>query len=119
MNLSATDVGCPPPARQWPSPGGSRRRLLWTKTSPGFLKAAATRTAATHNDTRAEPVTVLTRAPQRPFTWKDYVPMMYQVDLAVMMAAVGAAILAAVYLWSKDPDRRRRAWRLLKLLLGR
>lgn len=27
--------------------------------------------------------------------------------------------LAAVYLWSKDPDQRRRAWRLLKLLLRR
>lgn len=45
--------------------------------------------------------------------------MMYQVGLPVMMTAVGTAILAGVYLWSKDPNRRRRAWRLLKLLLGR
>jgi hypothetical protein len=45
--------------------------------------------------------------------------MMYQVGVPVMTATVGAAILAAVYLWSKDPDRRRRAWRLLKLLRGR
>ena len=45
--------------------------------------------------------------------------MMYQVGVPVMMTTVGTVILAAVYLWSKDPNRRRRAWRLLKLLLGR
>jgi hypothetical protein len=45
--------------------------------------------------------------------------MMYDLDLAVMVTAAGTAILAAVYLWSKDPDRRHRAWQLLKLLLGR
>jgi hypothetical protein len=45
--------------------------------------------------------------------------MMYQVGVPVMMAAIGIAIPAAVYLWSKDPDRRHRAWRLLKLLRGR
>ena len=45
--------------------------------------------------------------------------MMYDLNLAVMAATVGMAILAAVYLWSKDPDRQRRAWRLLKLLLRR
>jgi hypothetical protein len=45
--------------------------------------------------------------------------MMYQVDLAVILAAAGTAVLAAVYLWSSDPDRRRRAWRLLRLLRGR
>jgi hypothetical protein len=46
-------------------------------------------------------------------------PMMYEVNLAVMAAAAGVAILAAVYLWSEDSDRRHRAWRLLKLLLRR
>lgn len=45
--------------------------------------------------------------------------MMYQAGLVVMISAVGISILAAVYLWSKDPNRRRRAWRLLKLLLDR
>jgi hypothetical protein len=45
--------------------------------------------------------------------------MMYNLDLAVMMTAAGIATLAAVYLWSKDSDRRRRAWQLLKLLLCR
>lgn len=45
--------------------------------------------------------------------------MMYDLDFTVMAAAVGIAILAAVYLWSADADRRRRAWRLLKLLLCR
>jgi hypothetical protein len=45
--------------------------------------------------------------------------MMYDLDLTVIVAAAGIATLAAIYLWSKDPDRRRRAWRLLRLLLGR
>jgi len=45
--------------------------------------------------------------------------MIYQVGVPVMMVAVGTVILSAVYLWSKDPDRRHRAWRLLKLLRGR
>ena len=45
--------------------------------------------------------------------------MMYDLDLTVMAATAGIAALAAVYLWSKDPDRRCRAWRLLKLLLRR
>jgi hypothetical protein len=44
---------------------------------------------------------------------------MYQVGVPVMMAVAGLAIPAAVYLWSKDHDRRHRAWRLLKLLRGR
>lgn len=45
--------------------------------------------------------------------------MMYDLDLAVMTAAVGITILGSVYLWSQDPDRRHRAWKLLKLLLRR
>ena len=45
--------------------------------------------------------------------------MMYDVDLAVIVTAGGIAILATVFLWSKDPDRRSRAWQLLKLLLRR
>ena len=38
--------------------------------------------------------------------------MMYELDLAVMATATGIAILAAVYLWSKDPGRQGRAWEL-------
>jgi hypothetical protein len=45
--------------------------------------------------------------------------MMSDLDLAVMLTAAAMAILAAVYLWSKDPSRRRRAWQLLTLLLRR
>lgn len=45
--------------------------------------------------------------------------MMYDLDLTVLLTAAGIAMLAAVYVWSKDPDRRARAWSLLKLLLGR
>jgi hypothetical protein len=45
--------------------------------------------------------------------------MMYDLDLAGMVTATGITILAAVYLLSKDPGRRRRAWQLLKLLLRR
>ena len=45
--------------------------------------------------------------------------MIYDLDLTVVLTAAGIAGLAAVYVWSKVPDRRGRAWRLLKLLLGR
>jgi len=45
--------------------------------------------------------------------------MMYDLDLTVLLTAASIAALAAVYVWSKDPDRRARAWCLLKLLLGR
>jgi len=45
--------------------------------------------------------------------------MMYDLSLVGALAATGITLLAAVYLWSKDPGRRRRAWQLLKLLLGR
>jgi len=45
--------------------------------------------------------------------------MMYDLDLPVMVTAAAIATLAAVYLWSKDPARRRRAWQLLQLLLRR
>ena len=45
--------------------------------------------------------------------------MMYDLDLTVALSAAGIVVLAAVYVWSKDPDRRARAWSLLKLLLGR
>jgi hypothetical protein len=45
--------------------------------------------------------------------------MMYDLDLTVALSATGIVALAAVYVWSKDPDRRARAWSLLKLLLGR
>ena len=38
--------------------------------------------------------------------------------VAVIAAAVVAA-LSVVYVWSKDQGRRERAWRLIKLLLGR
>jgi hypothetical protein len=45
--------------------------------------------------------------------------MIYGLDLTVTLNLVGLAVLAAVYVWSKDPGRRSRAWRLLKLVLGR
>lgn len=45
--------------------------------------------------------------------------MVLEAGLIALMASAGITALAAVYIWSKDPDRRRRAWQLLKLLLGR
>jgi hypothetical protein len=45
--------------------------------------------------------------------------MMNDASLATVLAAAGVAVLAAVYLWSKDSARRQRARELLKLLLGR
>ena len=75
---------------------------------------------ATHRGARAEPATVpgagAVAALRREGTC---LPMMSDLNLAVMMTAAGLAILAAIYLSSKDPGRRRRAWRLLKLLLRR
>jgi hypothetical protein len=45
--------------------------------------------------------------------------MMYDLTLPVMVPAAGAVVLAMVYVMSKDPGRRGRAWQLLKLLLRR
>ncbi len=45
--------------------------------------------------------------------------MMNDVSFAAILAAAGFAVLAAVYLWSKDSARRTRARELLKLLFGR
>jgi len=42
--------------------------------------------------------------------------MMPELKLLALLAAVTFLVLAAVYLWSKDAARRRRAWQLLKLL---
>ena len=45
--------------------------------------------------------------------------MVYVLDLPVVVTAAGITAVAAVYLWSKDPERQGRAWRLLKLLFRR
>lgn len=44
---------------------------------------------------------------------------MYDLNLTFMATGAALTILAAVYLWSEDVGRRRRAWQLLKLLLRR
>jgi hypothetical protein len=92
---------------------------LWTATSTGLLDIAAAQVAATRSGARAEPSQSLRGRRSGPSAERTDIPMMYQLDLAVILAADGTAVLAAVYLWSRDPDRRRRAWRLLKLLRGR
>ena len=45
--------------------------------------------------------------------------MAYDLVVPAVTIPAGITILAAIYLGSKDPGRRRRAWRLLKLLLGK
>lgn len=45
--------------------------------------------------------------------------MMYDLALPAAVPAIVIIALAVVYLGSKDPERRRRAWKLLKLLLRR
>jgi hypothetical protein len=45
--------------------------------------------------------------------------MMYDLTLPVMVPAAGVAVLAVVYVMSKDPGRRDRAWRLLRFLFRR
>ncbi|MEU7851653.1 hypothetical protein AB0B74_05830 [Micromonospora parva] len=42
-----------------------------------------------------------------------------ELTLPVLLAGIGIGVLAAVYLWSSNVERRRRAWRLLRLFLGR
>jgi hypothetical protein len=83
-------------------------------------RQAAAEASATHSGARAEPVTVPGADAVAALQLEGTCPlMMYNLDLAVIAAAGGIVILAAVYIWSDDPDRRRRAWRLLKLLLRR
>ena len=45
--------------------------------------------------------------------------MMYDLTLPVMVPVAGVVVLAMVYVISKDPGRRSRAWQLLKLMLRR
>jgi hypothetical protein len=45
--------------------------------------------------------------------------MMYDLCLTGSVTAASIVGLAAIYLWSKDPGRRHRAWQLLNLLLRR
>jgi hypothetical protein len=42
--------------------------------------------------------------------------MISSLELSVVIFLTGFGMPAAVYLWSKDPERRRRAWQLLRLL---
>ena len=45
--------------------------------------------------------------------------MMYDLAVPVMVPVTGAVVLAVVYVMSRDPGRRARAWQLLKLLIRR
>jgi len=45
--------------------------------------------------------------------------MLVYLNSAVLTACVLVATLVAVHLWSSDKARRRRAFRLIKLLFGR
>jgi hypothetical protein len=83
------------------------------------LKQPPNKRVATHRGARAQPVTVRGAGAVAALQERDPPPMMSDPNLAVMVTATGIAILAAVYLWSKDPGRRRRAWQLLRLLLRR
>ena len=75
---------------------------------------------ATHDGARAEPVTVPGADAAAALLTEGTMPsMVYDLDLTVMVTTAGIAVLGAIYLWSKDPARRDRAWRLLKLLIRR
>jgi hypothetical protein len=45
--------------------------------------------------------------------------MMPQLTLTALFGCALVCTLACVHLWSADAGRRRRAYRLIKLLLGR
>lgn len=64
-------------------------------------------------------VTVQARVPLRPSCSKGPTPMMYDLNLTAALGVTALMVLGAVYVWSADPDRRARAWRLLRLLLRR
>ena len=44
---------------------------------------------------------------------------MTESTLILLSVAIGIVVAEATYLWSNDPERRKRARELLKLLLGR
>ena len=78
----------------------------------------AARKAAPHTAAPAPNlVTVQARVPPRPSCSKGPTHMMYDLDLTAVLAAATVMVLGAVYVWSADPDRRARAWSLLRLLL--
>lgn len=46
--------------------------------------------------------------------------MMTELTITAVLTGLGLTLVpAAVFLWSKDDERRRRAWRLLSLLRRR
>jgi hypothetical protein len=45
--------------------------------------------------------------------------MMYDLNFTTALTVAALMVLGAVYLWSADPGRQARAWRLLRLLLRR
>jgi hypothetical protein len=45
--------------------------------------------------------------------------MMVGFDAAATVSVSGIAVLAGVWVWSKDPGRRWRAWVLIRMLLRR
>ena len=92
--------------------GGTRRGRRWRKPAhvlvdchAGWLARGShrnpwrLRTAAS----APYPSQFLARAPQRSSARRDLLPMVYDLDLAVMVAIAGIAAVAAVYLWSKIP----------------
>jgi hypothetical protein len=88
-------------------------------TSDGFLGATAGTGGPAHSSTRAEPLHSHGTGTAAALLLEGTYSMMYDLDLTVVVTATGIVVLAAVYVWSKDANRRARAWRVLKLLLGR
>jgi hypothetical protein len=101
--------------------GGLAESRPWhgrTPTRYGLLEEAATEGGSAKRHPRLirqSPAQV----PPRPSSSKGPTPMMYDLTLPVIVAAAGTVVLAVVYVMSKDPGRRIRAWQLLKLLLRR
>ena len=82
----------------------------------GLLDMAITRCGGLQSDTRAEPCQSPGAGAAAALQFRRDYSMMYNLVLAAL-PALGTVTLAIVYLMSKDPDRRGRAWRLLKLFL--
>ena len=86
--------------------------------SDGFLEAGSAASRTCTGSARAEP-SQSPGAGARPSSSKGPTPMMYDLILSASVPVLGIAALAVVYVASKDPDQRARAWQLLKLLLRR
>jgi hypothetical protein len=82
----------------------------WSGRHNGGPHNSGTRTEPPHSPGTGAAAALLPKGPA---------PMMYDLNLTAALSAAVLVALGAVYVWSADPGRRDRAWRLLQLLFRR